>query len=139
VPAAGRSQVDGADHVRPMARVAARLGVVDPYVSDDRTGLRHFDVPRLEPEIERTIRQLPQAVMKVLVDRPGEDHLTVRNRTLHVTVVRVQQDLDVWMREHALEHPRVAVERHHLIGVGEVPIVAIGAHRNARRDARTEL
>ena len=43
------------------------------------------------------------------------------------------------MREHALEHPRVAVQRHRLVGVGEVAVVAVGAHRHARRDAGVEL
>ena len=43
------------------------------------------------------------------------------------------------MVEHPLEHPRVAVQRHRLVRVGEVAVVAVGAHRHARGDRRVEL
>ena len=43
------------------------------------------------------------------------------------------------MREHLLEHARVAVPRHRLVGVGEVAVVAVGAGRHAGRHAGVEL
>ena len=96
-------------------------------------------VARLELELERAIRQLAEAVVEELVDRPGEDHLAMRDHVAHFAVVGVEQDLDVRMRQHALEHPRVAVQRHRLVGVGEVAIVAVGAHRHARGHRGVEL
>ena len=56
-----------------------------------------------------------------------------------LAVVGVQQNLDVRVRQHALEHAGVAVQRHGLVSVGEIPVVAVGAHRHARGDLRVEL
>ena len=43
------------------------------------------------------------------------------------------------MPQHALEQLRIAVPRHDLVGVREVPIVAAGPKRHATRDRRVEL
>jgi len=54
-------------------------------------------------------------------------------------MICVQHHLDIRVREHLLEHPRVAVERHHLVCIGEIAVVAIHPGGNARRHARVQL
>ncbi len=56
-----------------------------------------------------------------------------------VAIVRVEHDLDVRMREQALEHPRVAVQGHRLVGVRKIAVVAVGARGHARGHSGVEL
>jgi hypothetical protein len=62
-----------------------------------------------------------------------------RDQVDDLAIVGIEHDLDVGMAQHRLEHPRVAVLGHGLIGVGEVAVVAVGSSGNPRRHARVEL
>ncbi len=115
-------------------RVGILVGVVD-----HRRRLIHLRAVRLVDEAQRAIGQLAEAIVEEGVDRPGVDHLTVGDDVEDLPVVGVEHDLDVRMIEHALEHAGVAMQRHRLVRVGKVAIVAVGAHRHARRDRRVEL
>ena len=113
-------------------------GVVVGIV-DDRDRLMTRGLEGFELELERPVRQLAETEVEVLVDGTGEHDTVIGDRALDLAVVGVQQDLDVRMGEHALEHPGEAVRRHHLIGVGEIAIVAIGPDRDSCDDRRVEL
>src|SRR5581483_7885116 len=54
-------------------------------------------------------------------------------------VISVEQDLDIRMIEHVLEHAGEAVQRHRLVSVGKVPVVAIHTHRDARGNGSIEF
>ena len=43
------------------------------------------------------------------------------------------------MIQHVLEHAGIAMQRHGLKGVGEIPIIAIGSHGNASGYRRIEF
>src|SRR5687767_15694790 len=78
-------------------------------------------------------------VIKVGIYGSRVDHLLERNVFLDLAIVAVQHDLDVRVIEDVLEHAREPVERHRLIQIGKVAIVAIGTCRHARRYTRIKL
>ena len=116
----------------------ARVGVVVGII-DHRHRLVERLVERLELELQRSIRQAPESIIEVRVDWTGVDERTIRDDVFHFAEVAVEQHLDVRVRQHALKHPRVPVQRHGLVRVGEVPIVPIGSHRDARGHLRLQL
>src|SRR5215203_89598 len=68
---------------------AARVREVLARIVDDGSELMNRLVIRLELELERAVRQLSEAVVEVLVDRPREDHLPPGNELLDVAIVGV--------------------------------------------------
>ena len=90
-------------------------------------------------ELQTPVRQLAETIVEILVDRSGVDHLLEGNEILHVTVIRVEHDLDVGMIEHVFEHAREPIQGHGLIAVREIAIVAVGASGHARRHLRVEF
>ncbi|HEY0035688.1 MAG TPA: hypothetical protein VGB66_03320, partial [Longimicrobium sp.] len=72
----------------------------------------------LEPQA--AVRELAEAEAEILVHRPGPDDAPVRDRPPHLLIVHPSLHGDVRVRQDALEHARVAVQRHRLEGVGEV-------------------
>jgi hypothetical protein len=73
-------------------------------------------------------------------DRYGrEDHLAIGDHADDLTVVSIEHDFDVRVREHAREHPRETMAGHRLVGVGEIPVVPVGADGNAGNDRGVEL
>ena len=106
---------------------------------DHRCGQRPLLVARLVLEVEREVRQLAVAVVEELIHRPGVDHLLIGDAIGQVAVVGAQDDRDVGMGEHLLEHPGVAAPGHGLVGIAEVPVVRIRADRDACRDRRVQF
>ena len=116
----------------------ARVGVLVRVV-DDRRLLVHRRVVGLEAELERAVRQLPVPIPEELVDGAGVDHLREWHEVLDLAVVRLEHHLDVRLVKDALEHPRVPVQRHRLVRVREVAVVAVRARRHARGYGSVEL
>ncbi len=103
------------------------------------TGCAPFDVVRFEPKLERAVGQLAEAEVEEFVDRASVNELPIGDRIAHLALVAVEQYLDVRMGEQPLEHARVAVQRHRLVTVGEVAVVAVRARGHARRDRGVQL
>src|SRR5690606_25928793 len=79
------------------------------------------------------IRQVPEPEAEELIDPTGEDQPPVCDPLAGGGEVGVEFHVDPWMPEHALEHGRVALDRHHLEPIGEIAIIAAGARGDARR------
>jgi len=90
-------------------------------------------------ELQRTVRQLAELEVKILIDRAGKNHFLEGNEIDYLMVIGVEHHLNVGMVEHLLEHSGVAVQGHCLVGIGEVPVVAVGAGRHARGHRFIEL
>ena len=96
-------------------------------------------VQRLVEELERAVGQGPEAVVEELVDRPGVDQVVELDLGHDLAAVGVEHQLDVVMIQHVLEHAGVAVQRHHLVLVGEIAVVVGGAGGDARGHRAVEL
>jgi hypothetical protein len=101
-------------------------------IVNDRRLLVPLRVNGFVPEVERTVRQRTVAKIEKFVDATGVDHRFIRDDPMNLLIVSVEHELDVRVVQHALEHPRVTVERHRLIRVSEVAVVAVRADRHAR-------
>ena len=93
--------------------------------------LVELGIMRLELHPQAAIRQRTVDGLEVLVHRTRKDQPVVRDLTLNHAEIRLQHDSDIAVRQHLLEHRRIAVERHRLIRVLEVPVVAADVHRDA--------
>ena len=124
-----------------------------------RSARQHvLDVVRLVHEIEAAVRQSAETRQEQLVERPGVDDGPLERRALdenggqrrvlvvalelqfeHVLGFGFQAHHDALVVEHALEQRGVALERHALVGVLEVAVVARQEHGHARRHRRIHL
>ena len=72
-------------------------------------------------------------IVEVFIDPAGIYELAIIHLLCHVSEIRVEQDVDIGMRQHALEHRRVAISRHLLKLIVEVTIVIVGTNGDASR------
>ena len=117
----------------PRVRHALRRIVHHAY------GLEAALLERLRPELEAAVGQGAEAVVEELVDRSGEDRVVGHDLAADVVVIDAERDLDQRMVEHPLEHAGVAIGRHGLERIGEVPVVRPDPNRNALRDGPVEF
>lgn len=108
-------------------------------VVDDGRRLRALDLDGLEDEFERTIRQGTEAFAEVLVDRARIDELIEVRAIRGLCEGCPEDDLNVRVRQHLGDQRLVSVAGHGLELIGEVAVVARGAHGDATADAGVEL
>jgi hypothetical protein len=104
-----------------------------------RGRLKPFAVQRRMLKFEGAIWELAITQIEKLIDRSSEDKLPICDLLFHIAIVGVESDLDLRMIEHVFEHARVTMLRHRLELIGEVPIVAIRAHGDARGHLRVQF
>jgi hypothetical protein len=90
-------------------------------------------------EAQGAIGELSEAEIKILVDRPGEDEPTIAHTFARFREFCARPDFDLGMVQHALEHLRIAFERHRLELVRKISIVAVRAGGHPRRDCGFEF
>jgi hypothetical protein len=78
-------------------------------VVDHGAGLKPLAVVRLELEVYGTIRQLPEPIVEEPVDGARVDELLEAHFIHDVLIVGVQEDTNVGVVQHPLEHARVTV------------------------------
>jgi hypothetical protein len=121
VPLPGQILEFGDPRIRVLVRIVNNRRLLVPLGVDD-----------FVPEVERTVRQLTVAEIEKFVDATGLDHLPIWDDTLNLPIVSVEHELDVRMVQHPLEHSRITMERHRLIRVSKVAVVAVRADWHTR-------
>ncbi len=109
-------------------------------VVDDTHGLILGDAWKVfMVEGQGTVRQLSETIAEIGVDGAGKDDVIRLEPVALLQVVNPQLNPDVRVIQHPLEHLCEAFGRHELVGVGEIAVIGVRAHRNPGCDPGAEI